>query len=116
MSEETIFHRIVRREIPAEVVYEDDDVLAFRDINPVSPTHVLVVPKKKTIPSLKDALPEDERLLGHMLHVCSTLARSLKLEESGYRVVINSGKGAGQVVFQLHLHLLGGRDFSWPPG
>lgn len=113
--EDTIFHKIIRKEIPAEIVYEDDQVAAIQDINPVSPTHLLIVPKK-TLPSLREAQEDDKQLLGHMLLVVSKLARERGLSEDGYRVVINAGENACQSVFQLHMHLLGGRSFSWPPG
>ncbi len=89
--------------------------MAFCDINPVSPTHILVIPKK-TIASLREAQEQDESILGHMLVICSKLAEEQGISESGYRVVINAGKNAGQEVFQLHMHLLGGRSFTWPPG
>lgn len=112
---ETIFHKIIKREIPAKVVYEDDSVMAFRDVNPVAATHILIVPKK-TLPSLREAQNGDEQLLGHMLVVAAQLARDEKISEDGYRVVINSGEAGGQTVFQLHMHLLGGRHFTWPPG
>lgn len=114
-SEDTIFHKIIRKEIPAKIVYEDQDILAFHDVNPVSPTHVLVIPKK-TIPSLALAGPEDETLLGKMLLAVGKLAQELGLDDDGYRVVINTGSNGGQTVFQLHMHLIGGREFSWPPG
>lgn len=114
-AEDTIFHKIIRKEIPADIVYEDQQVLAFADIKPVSPTHILVIPKK-TIPSLREAQVEDEKLLGHMLVVCSKLAAEQGISQDGYRVVINAGANAGQEVFQLHMHLLGGRSFTWPPG
>ncbi len=116
MDENTIFHRIARREIPADILYEDSQVIAFRDINPVSSTHILVIPREKTIASLKDVEAADEALLGHMLLICSKLAKQMNIDEDGYRVVINCGENAGQAVFQLHFHLLGGRSFGWPPG
>jgi histidine triad (HIT) family protein len=112
----TIFHRIIRGEIPAQVVYEDDWVLGFRDINAVAPDHVLIIPKTKSIPRLADIDATDCELLGRMLLAVQKVADQLGLSESGFRVVINSGESAGQTVFQLHMHLLGGRDFSWPPG
>ena len=113
MSEDTIFSKIIRREIPADIVYEDDLCLAFRDITPQAPTHILVIPKKP-IPKLADAQAEDKALLGHLLFAVSEIARQEKLED--YRVVINTGEGGGQTVFHLHLHLLGGRELGWPPG
>lgn len=114
MSEDTIFSKIIRREIPADIVYEDDLCLAFRDITPQAPTHILVIPKK-AIPKLSDAQTDDKALLGHLLFAVSKIAKQEKLDD-GYRVVINTGEGGGQTVFHLHLHLLGGRDLGWPPG
>ena len=111
----TIFKKIIEREIPADVVYEDDLCLAFRDINPAAPVHILIIPKK-AIPSLSKAKNEDHSILGHLLMKAAEIARYEGLDEGGYRVVINNGEGAGQTVFHLHLHLLGGRPFSWPPG
>ena len=113
--EDTIFHKIIRREIDADIVYEDKQVLAFKDINPVSPTHILIIPKK-TIPTLAAAAAEDKELLGHMMLTAANIARERGLAEEGFRVVVNNGEAAGQAVFQLHLHLLGGRGFGWPPG
>lgn len=112
---ETIFHKIIKKEIPANIIHEDEHCIAFHDIQPVSPTHILVVPKK-TLPSLADAVPGDEVLLGHMLLTVASLARELGLADDGYRVVINTGKNGSQTVFQLHMHLVGGRQFGWPPG
>ncbi len=114
MKEDTLFGKIIRREIPADIVYEDDQCLAFRDISPQAPTHILVIPKK-AIPKLSEAKSEDKALLGHLLFIVSDIAREQKLE-NGYRVVINTGEEAGQTVFHLHLHLLGGRGLGWPPG
>lgn len=113
--EDTIFHKIMRREVQANIVFEDEQVIAIRDIAPVSPTHLLIIPKK-TIPMVNDATAADEQLLGHMIVVATELARREGVAEGGYRLVINNGEHASQSVFQLHLHLLGGRDFSWPPG
>ena len=115
MSEDTIFGKIIRREIPADIVHEDDLCLAFRDVNPQAPTHVLVIPKKP-IPKLSDAAADDKELLGHLLITVKTVAEQLGLAEDGYRVVINTGTNGGQTVFHLHLHILGGRSLSWPPG
>ena len=115
MAEETIFHRIINKEIPADIVYEDERVLAFRDIAPVAPTHILLIPKK-TLVSLKHAQPEDESLLGYMLLKIKEIAAEQGLDESGYRLVVNTGAGGGQTVFQLHMHLIAGRDLEWPPG
>jgi histidine triad (HIT) family protein len=110
---ETIFAKIIRREIPADIVYEDDRCLAIKDINPKAPVHILLMPKKP-LASLSDAGADDSELLGHLLLAANRIAADQKL--SDYRVVINNGAGAGQSVFHLHLHLLGGRAFNWPPG
>lgn len=110
----TIFQKIIDRQIPADIVYEDEQSLAFRDIHPQAPTHVLVIPKRR-IPSLAEATEEDTALLGHLLLVASKLALQLGLT-NGYRAVINSGPDGGQSVDHLHVHLLGGRQLNWPPG
>lgn len=115
MSEpRTLFERIIAREIPAEILYEDEQCLAFRDVSPKAPTHVLVIPKRP-IPSLADVQAADAGLLGHLLVTVHNLAIDLNLE-NGYRVVINCGADGGQSVPHLHLHLLGGRGLGWPPG
>lgn len=114
MSEKTIFKRIIDREIRAEIVFEDAQCLAFRDINPQAPIHVLLIPKKE-IPTLDALREEDEALMGHLLTVIRKLAGQLNLA-GGYRVVINCGPNAGQAVPHLHFHLLGGRKLGWPPG
>lgn len=111
----SIFGRIIDKEVPADIVYEDDKCLAFRDINPVAPVHILVIPKKE-ISGLAAVKGEDHAILGHLLIKASEIAREEGLEKDGYRVVVNNGEGAGQTVEHLHLHLLGGRPFSWPPG
>ncbi len=110
----TIFSKIIAREIPADIVYEDDLCLAFRDINPQAPTHVLLIPKQE-LSKLSEAGPEFQSLLGHLLLAAGKIARQLSIEEA-FRVVVNNGAGAGQSVFHLHLHILGGRPFHWPPG
>lgn len=111
----TIFKKIIDGEIPADKVYEDDKCLAFRDVNPQAPVHLLVIPKKE-IASI-DAVEEDDGpLLGHLWIVIRNLAREQGLAEGGYRVVVNCGRDAGQSVDHLHFHLLGGRDLTWPPG
>jgi len=110
----TIFKRIIDREIPAKIVYEDDRCLAFEDVNPQAPVHILVVPKKE-ISSMADLGEGDTALAGHLLVVIQKLAAQRKLDD-GYRVVVNCGPDAGQTVPHLHYHLLGGRSFSWPPG
>ncbi len=109
-----IFCRIVRQEIPAQVVCEDQYAVAFRDINPQAPTHILVIPKKH-VQSLDQCSPPDQALLGHLLLMVQRIARDENVA-SAYRVVLNNGTDAGQSVFHVHLHLLGGRPFSWPPG
>lgn len=114
MSGKTIFKRIIDKEIPARLVHEDDRALAFHDVSPQAPTHVLVIPKQE-IPSLAEAAPADEALLGHLLLVAKQVADQLQLGQ-GYRVVINCGPNGGQSVDHLHLHVLGGRQMSWPPG
>jgi histidine triad (HIT) family protein len=110
----TIFEKIIAREIPAKVVYEDSDVLAFHDVNPQAPVHVLVVPKR-LIPRLNEAKPEDEALLGKLLLAAKKIANDLGLT-NGYRVVINSGRDGGESVPHLHVHVLGKRAMGWPPG
>ena len=110
----TIFQRIIDREIPADIVYEDDLSLAFRDINGQAPIHILIIPKQ-AIPSLDESTDEDTLLLGHLLMVARKVAVQLQLT-NGYRTVINSGRDGGQSVNHLHVHLLGGRPLGWPPG
>jgi histidine triad (HIT) family protein len=111
----TLFEKIIARQIPADIVYEDDLVLAFRDIKPHAPTHVLIVPKKP-IGRIAEAKPEDEKLLGHLLLKAAEVAEKQGLGSSGYRLVINNGPDAGESVPHLHMHILGGRSLAWPPG
>ena len=111
----TIFAKILAGEIPADKVYEDDDVIAFRDVSPQAPTHILVIPRKPLV-SVADAKPEDAELLGKLLLAAAQVAREQGLEEDGYRLVTNVGKLGGQSVYHLHIHLLGGRQLRWPPG
>lgn len=111
---DTLFDKIIRREIPADIVYEDDTCLAFRDINPQAPVHVLIVPKK-SIPMVAESEEEDSPILGHLLYIAGKIARDEGFGDD-FRLVINNGEGAGQTVFHLHVHLLAGRNFSWPPG
>ncbi|WP_320663493.1 histidine triad nucleotide-binding protein [Prochlorococcus sp. MIT 1223] len=113
MTEETIFNRILKGEIPCDEIYRDELCLVFRDIQPQAPVHLLVIPKKN-IPSLKEASHEDASLLGHLLLVSAKVANKEGLES--WRTVINTGESAGQTVFHLHLHVIGGRDLLWPPG
>ena len=111
----TIFEKIIAREIPAKIIWEDDDAIAFHDVNPQAPVHVLIVPKK-VIPRLAAASEGDGKVLGKLLLVAGKLAKELGIEKSGYRVVVNSGPDAGESVPHLHVHLLGKRALAWPPG
>jgi histidine triad (HIT) family protein len=111
----TIFERIIAREIPADIIYEDELIVAFMDIKPVAPTHALIIPRKP-IARLENLTPEDHAVLGHMLMKAPAIAAQLGLAESGYRLVINNGSDSGQEVLHLHLHLIGGRRMAWPPG
>ena len=115
MSELTIFKRIIDGKIPANVVYEDEQCLAFHDVTPQAPVHILVIPKKE-IASIDDLSAEDEQLIGHLFLVIQQIAREQGLAENGYRVICNCGEGGGQTVFHLHYHLMGGRNLKWPPG
>lgn len=111
----TVFERIIAREIPARIAYEDDQVFAFHDINPQSPVHVLVIPKRP-IPRISEARPADQALLGHLLLKAAEIAAQLGLRDTGYRLVINSGPDGGETVPHLHCHILGQRRLGWPPG
>ena len=115
MGTETIFDKILRKEIPAKIVFEDERAVAFRDVNPAAPVHILIVPRKSLV-GISQAQAEDSELLGHLMLVAKKLAESEGIAESGYRLVVNSGPHAGQSVFQYHLHLIGGREMNWPPG
>ena len=115
IMEKTIFQKICDKEIPANIVYEDDQVLAFRDTSPQAPTHVLMVPRKP-IPRVNEAQAEDKMLLGHLLLKAAEVARGLGLGENGFRLVINNGQDGGESVPHLHCHILGGRSLQWPPG
>jgi histidine triad (HIT) family protein len=110
----TIFGKILRREIPADIVYEDEKCLAFRDVTPQAPQHILLIPKK-LIPKLADATDEDAELLGHMMLAVGKITKQLGIEDT-FRLVVNNGSGAQQSVFHLHMHILSGRPFTWPPG
>ena len=110
-----LFCKIINREIPASIVYEDDQVLAFNDIGPQAPTHVLVVPKRH-IATLNDVQDGDASLVGSLLHRAAAIAKERGIDAAGYRTVFNTNRDAGQTVFHIHLHLLGGRSFGWPPG
>lgn len=111
---ETIFSKIINREIPADIVYEDDFSLAFRDINPQAPVHLLIIPKKE-IATINDIQQEDRELVGHLYWVAAQLAKDMEFAEDGYRVVMNCGENSGQTVFHIHLHLLAGKPLGWPP-
>jgi histidine triad (HIT) family protein len=111
---DTLFSKIINREIPADIVYEDDLCLAFRDVNPQAPVHILVIPKQ-AITKIADAEQSDQSLLGHLLLKAAEIAKEQGVGDA-FRLVVNNGTGAGQTVFHLHVHILGGREFSWPPG
>lgn len=111
----TLFEKIVNREVPAQIIHEDDRCVAIRDINPQAPIHVLVIPKK-VIPRLGEATEADETLLGHLLLTAAEVAKREGIAENGYRVIVNQGWHAGESVPHLHVHLLGGRQMKWPPG
>ena len=113
MADDCLFCRIVRQEIPAKLIFENDHCVAFRDIDPKAPTHVLIVPREH-VRSLNEAT--DAAMIGHLSLAAAQIARSAGVAESGYRTVMNTNRDAGQTVFHVHLHLLGGRDLAWPPG
>ena len=114
MSEKTLFERIIEREIPADIVFEDERVIAFRDINPQAPMHILVCPKKP-IPKVSDSSSEDDELLGYVLRKAGEIAAA-EGHGDAFRLAINNGAAVGQTVFHIHVHVLGGRNFGWPPG
>ncbi len=111
----TLFTKIINKEIPADIVYEDDICLAFRDINPQAPVHLLIIPKKEIV-SIDTLTDDDKDILGHIMVTTAKIAKQEGLDENGYRVVTNIGVNGGQSVFHLHFHLLGGRKLTWPPG
>tara|TARA_Y100000022_G_scaffold121042_1_gene104680 strand:- start:172 stop:513 length:342 start_codon:yes stop_codon:yes gene_type:complete len=111
---DTIFQKIIDKELPADIIYEDELALVFKDINPVAPTHLLIIPKKQ-IEKVSDAENQDKELLGHLLLVAGKVARDLGIDEA-FRLVVNNGAGAQQTVFHLHIHLIAEREFTWPPG
>ncbi|XP_033116762.1 histidine triad nucleotide-binding protein 1-like [Anneissia japonica] len=111
---DTIFGKIIRKEIPADIIYEDEQCLAFKDINPQAPVHFLVIPKRQ-IAQLSKAKEEDKQLLGHLMFIAQKVAADMKLD-NGFRVVLNDGADGCQTVFHIHLHVIGGRQLSWPPG
>jgi histidine triad (HIT) family protein len=111
----TLFEKIANHEIPAQILHEDEEIVAFRDISPKAPQHIVIIPRKP-IPSVNDVAPEDAALIGKLVLVAKQLAVAHGIAETGYRLVINCGKDAGQSVDHLHMHLLGGRELDWPPG
>ena len=111
----TLFEKIIARQIPADIVHEDEHCIAFRDISPQAPVHLLVVPKKP-IPRIGEAMIEDQELLGHLMLTVGEIAKNESLAESGFRVVMNHGSHGGETVPHLHIHILGGRPLEWPPG
>jgi len=111
----TLFEKIIAGEIPAQIVYQDDQCVAFRDIDPKAPIHILIVPRR-AIPRMAAAAPEDEALIGHLLVTAAQVARQEGIADSGFRLVINNGPDGGETVPHLHVHLLGGREMGWPPG
>jgi histidine triad (HIT) family protein len=115
MPQDCLFCKIVNGEVPSDKVYEDDQVIAFKDINPVAPVHILIIPRKH-ISTLNDLAPKDNELVGHIFGTAKTIAADLGFDEVGYRCVFNTNKHGGQVVFHIHLHLLAGKQFGWPPG
>ncbi len=115
MEQDCLFCRIITGEVPSDIIYQDERGIAFRDTNPQSPVHVLIIPREH-LESLDEASQKDEAMLGHLLRVAARVANEQGLSESGYRTVINTGAGAGQSVFHLHVHVLGGRSMNWPPG
>ena len=112
--EETIFEKIIKKEIPADIVYEDDDCLAFKDINPIAPTHILLIPKKH-IAKIGDATDKEEQMLGKLMTKIAIITKQLGINDN-FRVIMNNGEKAGQTVFHLHLHIISGRAMNWPPG
>ena len=113
--EETIFDKIISKEIPSDIVYEDRDFLAFRDINPQAPTHILIIPKKR-IPTINDIKDEDSKIIGKLVIIAKKIAEEENVSKDGYRLVFNCNEYGGQTVFHIHLHLIGGRKLNWPPG
>ncbi len=111
---DTIFEKIINKEIPADIIYEDDNCMAFKDINPVAPTHILLIPKKH-LAKIGDATEQDEHMLGQLMTRISIITNKLNINDN-FRVIINNGAKAGQTVFHLHLHIISGREMNWPPG
>lgn len=115
MASDTIFKKIINKEVPAEIVYEDEEIIAFKDISPKAPIHILIIPKEN-ISTLNDTDATDDRLLGRLLLTAKKIAAKMEFAHKGYRVVINCNKDGGQEIYHLHLHLLAGRQLQWPPG
>ena len=111
----TVFQKIIDREIPSEIVYEDDLVIAIKDVNPVAPVHLLIIPKK-CIPTLNDLIEEDTNTVSRMIEIAKDLAKQFNIDKTGYRTIFNCNDDGGQTVYHIHLHLIGGRKMSWPPG
>lgn len=111
----SIFTKIIKREIPADIVFENEEIIAIKDINPQAPVHILIIPKKE-IPTINDLTPDDLPLIGKLVDVARQIAKEKGIEKDGYRLVFNVNEGAGQTVFHIHLHLIGGRKMNWPPG
>jgi histidine triad (HIT) family protein len=111
----TIFNKIINKEITADILYEDDMSIAFRDLNPQAPEHILIIPKK-SIKTINDIEESDKSLIGHLFIVAKNIAKDINISESGYRIVFNCNENAGQSVFHIHMHLIGGRKMLWPPG
>ena len=111
----SLFTKIINRDIPADIIYEDSDVIAFNDINPQAPIHILIVPKKE-IKTLNDIKEEDKDIVGKIFIAAKKIAKNLKIDKSGYRTIFNCNEHGGQTVYHIHLHLLGGRQLGWPPG
>ena len=115
MSEETIFDKIIKKEIPADIVHENEKILAFKDINPQAPIHILIIPKKR-IPTINDIQSNDHELIGELVTTAKEIAKDLNVDDDGYRLVFNCNSNGGQEVYHIHLHLLAGRQMKWPPG
>jgi histidine triad (HIT) family protein len=115
MSDDCLFCKIIAGELPATIIYQDEKVMAFRDLYPKAPTHILIVPRKH-LATLNDMQEGDKELMGHIAYVAKQLAKELGISESGYRILMNCNGDGGQVVFHIHMHLLGGRLLKWPPG
>ena len=111
----TIFKKIIDKEIDADIIYEDNNIICFKDVNPAAPIHVLIIPKQE-IPTVNDINSDNNNLIGEMFNVAKKVAKKLNVSENGYRLVINCNKDGGQTVFHLHMHLLAGRKLTWPPG